>query len=570
MLKAMKAFSTGLTVFLGKAERSKLKLYSKHALQIQSMVLKRLMKVNSGTVYGTLNNFKDVKSIQDYQDKVPLSDYEDYRGYIDRMVETGEKNLISKHRMKRFAVSSGSVGKAKLVPLGGWNLWVNQCFGVSYPVGCAWDYFKRQGKKLPPQKGMLTMEGTMTPLPAGGTSGGVAAFPMYYIRSLLRFAITSPVSVVFPRPGEVSKTNLAYFKLRFALMDRDVSYLSSIIINILETLMYYMEENWEMLCNDIENGTIDDSILVSDYMRPRMMKRIKPMPERAAELRAEFEKGFDDTIVKRIWPKVGWIYAMGAGSMAIYNKKLGRYTGDLPIYHMGYAASEAMMAVPTDINSLDNIMLPHGCFYEFLPVDAPEDSRPLTMGEVEAGQEYELILTNCSGLYRYRIRDVIKVTGFYNQIPTIQFMYRRNQMLNICSEKTTQKHVEYAVDKMCEELDVLVVGHSIYADLDTSPGHYEVFFEFTKEVPQSEREHFRQVFDAHLEKANNLVTFMRNLKALGNSQVHFLRQGSYDEYWQMRKQEGVNLTQVKPVVLLNTPEKRQFILDRVIGEDGNE
>ena len=44
--------------------------------------------------------------------------------------------------------------------------------------------------------------------------------------------------------------------------------------------------------------------------------------------------------------------------------------------------------------------------------------------KVERGQVYELVITNVSGLYRYRLGDVIKVTGFHEQAPNIQFLYR--------------------------------------------------------------------------------------------------------------------------------------------------
>lgn len=567
MSKVLQSVATLVSATLGRIEIVKLDFYAKHAVQVQSFLLKRIVKSNAKTEYGKLHNFKDVKSVQDYQTKIPLSDYDDYQPYVERMVQTGERGLITSKRVKRFAESSGSVGKPKLIPMTFWNLWVNQCFSVSYPVGRAQQFFKQQGKRLPPQKGLMTMEGTMTPLPGGGTSSDLSSLPIYYIRHGLKYAMTSPLELVFPKPGEVSKTNLAYFKIRFALMDPSVGYMTSMIVNVLETLFYYLEENWELLCDDIEKGTIDESIQVSDHMRKIMMKHIRPMPERAAKLRAEFSRGFDETLVKRIWPNMGWMFLMGAGSLGIYRKKLGRFTGDMPIYHMGYGASESLMAVPTAINSKDFIVLPHNCFMEFMPVDAPDGTRPLTISEVQVGQEYEVVLTNCSGLYRYCIHDVVKVTGFYKQSPTITFMYRSSQILNISGEKTTSKHLEYAVDKLCEEKNVLSVGHSIYADTVTStPGHYEIFIEFTKPVPQSEREEYRRILDKYLCEANTFMQYMKDMKAFGDPQLHFLKQGTYNEYWEQRKQEGINLTQVKPVVLLNTDEKREFILAHVADE----
>ncbi len=57
-----------------------------------------------------------------------------------------------------------------------------------------------------------------------------------------------------------------------------------------------------------------------------------------------------------------------------------------------------------------------------------EDSgngRPLLMDELEVGKEYELIVTNLSGFYRYRLGDVIRVTGYHNECPMLVFSYRK-------------------------------------------------------------------------------------------------------------------------------------------------
>ena len=84
--------------FLGLAEHVKLGIYAKNAVKVQEHIVKKLMRDNKNTVYGKAHNFKDVHSVADCQAKVPLSRYKDYEKYIDRMVETGERNLITRYR----------------------------------------------------------------------------------------------------------------------------------------------------------------------------------------------------------------------------------------------------------------------------------------------------------------------------------------------------------------------------------------------------------------------------------------------------------------------------------------
>lgn len=68
--------------------------------------------------------------------------------------------------------------------------------------------------------------------------------------------------------------------------------------------------------------------------------------------------------------------------------------------------------------------------------------------EVEVGCLYELIVTTLSGLYRYRIGDVVRVVRFHNSCPVIEFQYRQGQILNMRSEKTTETMMYEALTKV--------------------------------------------------------------------------------------------------------------------------
>ena len=94
---------------VGTCEHIKLNIYSRRGLKMQEKTVKRLMRWNKSTVYGKLHNFKDVKSIEDYQRIVPLSTYADYDEYVWRMAE-GERGLITNLPVRRFTESSGSTG----------------------------------------------------------------------------------------------------------------------------------------------------------------------------------------------------------------------------------------------------------------------------------------------------------------------------------------------------------------------------------------------------------------------------------------------------------------------------
>ncbi|MBO5896536.1 MAG: GH3 auxin-responsive promoter family protein, partial [Clostridia bacterium] len=546
---------------VGMCEHIKLNIYSRRGLKLQAKTVKRLMRWNKSTVYGKLNNFKDVKSIEDYQRIVPLSVYADYDDYVWRMAN-GEKGLITNMYVRRFTESSGSTGKQKLVPLSYWAEWVCQCFSFSAPVGCAVKWFAQHGKTLPAQKGLLTAEIGCRKV-KGGTISCLSSIPLLNVKSIVETFTTSPKEVLFPEPGV--DMDMHYMKLRFALPSKKISYLGTIFITTLESMFFYMEENWEMLCDDIEKGIINDKVRVPQEIRDKYNKKLKPNPKRAEELRREFRKGFDEEpIIPRIWPNVGWMYGMGTGALSFYQKKLRRYLGeDIPMHYLGYTATEAFMAIPLEFNSYEYVILPQNGFYEFRPIDQEGYDNLLTIKDLEVGKEYEIILTNMSGFYRYRIEDVVKVTGYYNQSPKITFCYRLNQIANISGEKVSSLAFDEIVANLSEAMDDFYIGYSIYPDRTTSPGHYVLFLETADPVSDDKKAKYNKAFEAMLCKGNVSVEPLIKSGALGHCEVKFLKSGTYDDYREVLRSRGANLNQVKPLKVIDTDEKRDFFFAHV-------
>ncbi len=188
----VKQIPTLFSASLGLAELAKLKIYSKRANKTQEKLLLSLMKKNKSTVYGKANNFKEVRSVEDYQKIVPLTTYEDYADYVQRMMN-GEKGLITNEYYRRFAASSGSTGKAKIIPLSAKSEWVCQCFGFSAPVGSAFNYFRKQGRLMPPQKGLNTAEIGCEKLKNGKSVSCISSVPLLNLKPLVPIFASSPM-----------------------------------------------------------------------------------------------------------------------------------------------------------------------------------------------------------------------------------------------------------------------------------------------------------------------------------------------------------------------------------------
>ncbi len=564
------AFSD-IGILLGDVSLIEIEHYTKNPMKAQESTLKKILNRNKNCEIGKKFNFKEIKSIEEFQEKVPISTYEDYEPYVERMLHNREKNLMFTGPNIRYCSSSGSVGKPKILPKSIKDLWNMQCIGFSCTVATSAHHLKKvKGKKMPAQMGPLALILSGHKLEDGKQCNGAAQIPLRYLKPILPFFCTSPTSLLIPEHEELLDTS--YLQLRFALENKNVSYLGSLVITLLTTMFEYLEENWEMLCDDIEKGIINPSIKITPEAYAEYAPKFKPNPQRAAELRREFEKGFDTPIAPRIWPKLTWGYGMVGANLKVYVDKFRRYIGDdIPIHNMGYAAAEGFFAMPTELDVHESVLLPHCIFFEFLPVDddaedADDNVKPVLMKDLEIGKKYEVIVTNFSGLYRYRIEDVVMVTAMYNNTPKIELLYRRNLSLNVANEKTTTQMVDHVAKVTAERMGNEFVGHSFYADFSTTPPRYCLLAEPKNPVDEADRQKYIDILDEELDAVNEKYYKYRRWGMLNKPEVLFLKEKTYNDYKESLRARGVVLNQVKPVTVLNSEERCEFFFSHVVTE----
>jgi hypothetical protein len=316
-----------------------------------------------------------------------------------------------------------------------------------------------------------------------------------------------------------------------------------------------------MLVHDIETGTIDDSVKMSAQVRESVTAKLTPMPERARELEAIFEQGFDEPFVPKVWPNLKYIMGVGTGGFKAYADKIReRYTGPgVKQLKMGLTASEGLFSLPFKLDCDDGVLVPDSVFYEFLPLEAGDDfSKIVTLDKMEIGKEYEVLVTNCSGFYRYRMRDAVRVTGKHNETPTIQFLYRLDQNVSIMGEKTTEVALRAAAEDTAKELGFDLIDFSMYPDLDASPVRYLYFMEVGK-MPEGLRpKEIRFVLEKNLAKANPSMGDKVKKGICGATKLNFLEPETYMLYRDLMLTKGVASGQLKPVRVISNEMQRKF------------
>lgn len=172
-----------------------------------------------------------------------------------------------------------------------------------------------------------------------------------------------------------------------------------------------------------------------------------------------------------------------------------------------YPASEGFIGM-ADAGPEDGLrlMLDSGLFYEFVPLEELDDDRPTRhwAGAVRTGINYAIVLTTCAGLWSYVVGDTVE---FVSLDPLrVKITGRTSYMLSAFGEHLIASELEAAVrdgaSAIGAEINDWSVG-AIHADDDDSRGGHLFVVEFAKEPPSEARmTHFSKTVDAALSKTN--------------------------------------------------------------------
>ncbi len=162
-----------------------------------------------------------------------------------------------------------------------------------------------------------------------------------------------------------------------------------------------------------------------------------------------------------IWPNLN-IYVHGGVSLSPYKKGFEKLTSRPLIFMETYLASEGFIAYDDNPNREGmRLVLDNGIFFEFVPFtetnfssdgNLKDNPETLSIGEVAEGVEYALLLSTCSGAWRYLIGDTIKFTSLANQ--EIIITGRTKHFLSLCGEHLSQDNMNRAVELVARDLNI--------------------------------------------------------------------------------------------------------------------
>ena len=544
-----------LRIQQGRAYWNKLLEMSKAPMAVQEKFLMKILDDNKDTEIGKKYGFGSIHSIREFQEAVPLTNYDDYAPYIERMTEKGERGLLSINDPVYYNKSSGTIGVPKRIPYSEeakniFNITIGLLESAVIEDAVGEKYYTGRGINL------IQCGGSLKKLPDGLFWGPISEAGLLVFRERWRNIFTSPLEASFAGPG----TNTRYLHARFALEDPEASYILFTYAGFALEMCRYIEKNWEMIVKDIEQGTIDESVEIPEQVRASLMDIIKPLPERAAFLRSVFEKGFEEPFIPKVWPMLSYVYGGATGGFKDYARKLQeRYLGpDIVFFRRGVSASEGAFSQSIEIDSCDSVLLPDSVFFEFIPEadDEPDMVHLLTLDQLEVGKKYELVITNLSGFYRYRMKDVFLVTGMCNNLPFIEYQYRSDRTVDLMGEKTTEAAVRAAAEDTATQCGFDLIDVTMYPDPE---GPCYTYLLEAEKIPASlTEEQIRDCLEENLRKANPSMSDKLNRGFCKPTKLYFLQPETFLLYRDMIQMKGLSAAQMKPVTVIANEQQRRF------------
>ncbi|KAH0727375.1 hypothetical protein KY284_003240 [Solanum tuberosum] len=550
---------------------------TRNADAVQQRVLDEILTRNSQTEY--LKRFKldGVTDRETFKSIIPVVTYEDLQPEIQRIANGDRSPILSAHPISEFLTSSGtSAGERKLMPTIKEELDRRQLlYSLLMPVMNLYVPGLDKGKGL---YFLFIKSETKTP-------GGLLARPVltsYYKSEHFKSRPHDPYNV-YTSPNETilcsDSFQSMYTQMLCGLYEREqVLRLGAVFASGLVRAIRFLQLHWEQLAHDIRTGTLN-TLITNPSVCERMGKIMKPNPELADFVANECCKENWEGIITRIWPKTKYLDVIVTGAMAQYIPTLDYYSGGLPKACTMYAASECYfglnlnpMCKPSEVSYT---IMPNMGYFEFLPHDptSTTTSSPtnlVDLVDVEVGKEYELVITTYAGLYRYRVGDILRVTGFHNSAPQFHFVRRKNVLLSIDSDKTDEAELQRAVEnasKLLREFNTSVVEYTSYADTKTIPGHYVIYWELLmKDLNNSPSDEVLNQCCLAMEESLNTVYRQGRVacNSIGPLEIRVVKNGTFEELMDYAISRGASINQYKVPRCVNFAPILELLDSRVM------
>ncbi len=460
-----------------KKHTHKTELYKNNAETLQEKLLLELVKSAEKTLFGLQHDFSEIKSVEDFQKKVKIADYEDLKPYIEK-IKHGDKNILWLGHPEYFAKTSGTTSGTKYIPISKEGM----PFQIAAAQSALFHYIAQKNNADFVNGKMIFLQGSPELEDVNGIkTGRLSGIVAHHI------------------PNYLQKNRLP-------------SYETNCI------------EDWETKVDKIVKETEKENMTLISGIPPWLIMYFEKLIERNGKK------------IKQLFPNLQLIVTGGV-NYEPYREKMEELLGGKVDIIQTFPASEGFFAFQDDYQK-EGLLLQsnHGIFYEFVPLEqyGKPDAQRLTLKDVELHKDYALILTTNSGLWAYSIGDVVR---FISKNPhRILVSGRTKHFTSAFGEHVIAFEVEEAMKACVANFPAQITEFHLAPQVNAENGElpfHEWFIEFEKEPENLET--FKQNLDTEMRQRNTYYDDLISGNVLQPLKITQLQKNAFQEY---AKSEG--------------------------------
>lgn len=477
---------------------------SSYIKEQQQTILKELLSKAQSTEFGRKYGFVKIEGYQQFCREIPVQTYSSIQPAVEQL-KRGTENIYWPGRVNQFAVSSGTSGKGKHIPVTKERIKSDRRFMRKIALS----YLKQRPNLLNILGSHLSIPGSIDKI-NGNLIGEVSGLTAQQAPGWLQFfQIESPQKL----------TQLSF--------------------------------------HDKFNLLIQKSISAN-------IKVITASPSWILTLFQQVLRQTGKQHINEVWPNLGLLICGGL-KLANYKSQLKKLIGSKKIdFIETYGASEGYIGFSNVLSKTDlKMVTDNGIFFECIPNPLPDNKASaiqpsLPLWQIETGIPYGLIVTTNAGLWRYPMNDIIEFTN----INPLRFIVkgRVNEMLDDYGEALYIYEAEQVLKKTANSFGLKPGNFTIAATLKSEndiPFH-QWFVCFNEAIHTQTLERMASHIDLELQNMNRHYGIRRETEALGAPEIHTINQSDINRWLQSRGKnkaqgklpkilkEGVNVLYRKP------------------------
>ena len=375
----------------GQIVRNRLDEISYDPMGYQEELVLRIARENVNTTFGRKHGFDRIHNIADFRMRVPISCYDDYPEYIER-ISNGERNVLTAYLTEHLSPYEGY----KKLPLSRWG--VQTFYDYNF---CAAFYIAGNEGLITGGMTLNLVDNCIDTLPSGVHVGNLLG------RQLTRRDFDNSKVYVIPidMANYVGQNDILYIQALYALSQKKISLAICDHYTDMINLLRYIEKHWPRLANEIEQG---NTYVTADAMRANTIREVMERHHIGTQL------------VTNLWPDLHVMMIYDVCCLTTSFELLRTYCGrDVHYIFAGINSAIGSFTMPLNIDDPQTVLIPDSVFYEFKPQESKNYNDLLTLDQLELGKRYELIATTLSGLYRYKTNKVFYIVGHHHETPTV-------------------------------------------------------------------------------------------------------------------------------------------------------